>query len=162
MSTLRPSGGVLTPWTPAVAPSGARRPVVRADDLYRGLLQALGLLVLVVIALIVWECAHGAMPSIRATGWHFLVGTDWDPVADHYGALPYLYGTLVTSLIAMLLAVPIGIGAAVFLAELAPPLVGRGRLVRDRAARLDPQHRLRHLGRVRARALAARLASSPG
>lgn len=122
--SVRPSGGVLTPWTPAVAPIGARRPAWRADDLYRGFLQSLGLLVLVVIALIVWECAHGAMPSIRATGWGFLVGTEWDPIADHYGALPYLYGTLVTSLIAMLLAVPIGIGAAVFLAELAPPRVG--------------------------------------
>ena len=122
--TATPSGGALTPWTPAVAPTRARRPVVRADDLYRGFLQSLGLLVLVLIALIVWECAHGAMPSIRATGWHFLVGTDWDPVADRYGALPYLYGTLVTSLIAMLLAVPIGIGAAVFLVELAPPLMG--------------------------------------
>jgi phosphate transport system permease protein len=97
---------------------------VRADDLYRGLLQALGVLVLLVIALIVWECWRGAMPSMRATGWHFLIGTDWDPIADHYGALPYLYGTLVTSFIAMLLAAPIGIGAAVFLAELAPPLVG--------------------------------------
>ena len=124
MSHPRPSGGVLTPWTPALAPPRARRPVVRADDLYRGLLQALCLLVLVVIALIVWECAHGALPAIRATGWRFLVDTDWDPIADHYGALPYLYGTLVTSLIAMLLALPTAIGAAVFLADLAPPLVG--------------------------------------
>jgi phosphate transport system permease protein len=97
---------------------------VRADDLYRGLLQSLGLLVLVVIGLIVWECARGAMPSVRANGWHFLVGTDWDPIADKYGALPYLYGTLVTSLIAMLIAAPVGVGAAVFLAELAPPAVG--------------------------------------
>ncbi|HEY6195273.1 MAG TPA: phosphate ABC transporter permease subunit PstC, partial [Candidatus Eisenbacteria bacterium] len=102
----------------------ARRPFVHADDLYRGVLQALCLLVLLAIVLIVWECAHGALPSIRASGLHFLVGTEWDPITDHYGALPYLWGTLVTSAIAMVLAVPLGIAGAVFLAELAPPAIG--------------------------------------
>jgi phosphate transport system permease protein len=97
---------------------------VRADDLYRGTLGAIGGLVLVVIALIVWECTRGSLDSIRANGLHFLVGTDWDPIADRYGALPYIWGTLVTSALAMVLAVPTGIGAAVFLAELAPPRVG--------------------------------------
>jgi phosphate transport system permease protein len=122
--SVRPPGGALTPRIPALALPRARRPVVRADDLYRGVLQALSVFVLAAIALVVWECARGALPSIRATGWQFLVGTDWDPIADRYGALPYLYGTLVTSLIAMLLAVPVGIAAAVFLVEIAPPLVG--------------------------------------
>jgi phosphate transport system permease protein len=116
-------GGVTTPWTPAFAPARARR-WLRADDLYRGVLQALGLLVLVAIALIVWECAHGAWPALQANGWRFLVATDWDPIQDRYGALPYLYGTLVTSAIAMALAVPTGVAAALYLAELAPPLVG--------------------------------------
>ena len=119
-----PAGPVAAPWTPAVARSRARRPLVRADDLYRGVLEALCVLVLLVIALIVWECAHGALPSIRASGLRFLVGTDWDPITDRYGALPYLCGTLMTSALAMLLAVPTGIGAAVFLAELATPWVG--------------------------------------
>src|SRR5262249_51107546 len=67
---------------------------------------------------------RAALPAIRATGLHFLVGTDWDPITDRYGALPYLWGTLVTSAIAMLLAVPTGIAAAVYLAELAPPVIG--------------------------------------
>jgi len=115
--------GVVTPWS-AAAPRGARRAVVRADDLYRALLRSLGFLVLAVIALIVWECVRGAGPAMHAFGPRFLVGTEWDPIADHYGALPYLYGTLVTSLLAMLMAVPVGVGAAAFLAELAPPLVG--------------------------------------
>ena len=126
MSPPATLGQALTRGAPAVARPRARRPLVRADDLYRGVLEALCLLVLLVIALIVWECAHGALPSIRATGVHFLVGTDWDPITDHYGALPYVWGTLETSAIAMLLAVPSGIGAAVFLAELAPPWVGEG------------------------------------
>ena len=79
-----------------------------------------------VLVLIVFETARGALPSIRAFGWRFLVSTEWDPVADKYGALPYVYGTLVTSALAMLLAVPPCVGAAVYLAELASRRVGEG------------------------------------
>jgi len=119
------SGHLTTPWSASARPV-ARRGPVHPDDVYRVVLQALGFAVLAVAALIVVECARGAAPSIRAFGWHFLVGTQWDPIADHYGALPYVWGTLVTSGIAMLLAVPIGVGASAFLAELAPPAIGEG------------------------------------
>jgi phosphate transport system permease protein len=95
-----------------------------ADALYARTLAALALVVLAVVALIAIEMARGAAPSIRAFGLGFLTSTDWDPVADKYGALPYLYGTLVSSALAMAFAVPLGIGAAVFLVELAPPRVG--------------------------------------
>ena len=54
-------------------------------------------------------------------GWDFLVTTTWDPVAGQFGALPFIYGTVVTSALALLIAVPLGVGAAIFLAELAPP-----------------------------------------
>ena len=47
----------------------------------------------------------------------------WDPVADEFGALPFIYGTVVTSVVALLIAVPLGIGASIFLAELAPPRI---------------------------------------
>jgi phosphate transport system permease protein len=53
-------------------------------------------------------------------GWHFFFTSDWDPVFEQFGALPYIYGTLVTSAVALLLAVPLGVGAAIFLSELAP------------------------------------------
>ncbi len=59
-------------------------------------------------------------------GWKFFVTGVWDPVFDQYGALPFIYGTLVTSAVALALAVPIGIGAAVFLAELAPRKISNG------------------------------------
>ncbi len=95
-----------------------------ADEIYRGLLLAAATSVFLIVALIVFEAARGAGLSIRTFGFGFLTGTDWDPVADHYGALPYIYGTLVTSAIALILAVPIGIGSAVFLAELAHRRVG--------------------------------------
>src|SRR5271166_6666628 len=56
-------------------------------------------------------------------GWHFLVTSTWDPVFEQFGALPFIYGTLVTSALALLIAVPLGVGAAIFLAELAPPRI---------------------------------------
>jgi phosphate transport system permease protein len=89
------------------------------DGLYKGALAAAAAVVFLIVALIVIEITHGSLLSIHTLGWGFLVQTQWDPVADHYGALPYLYGTLVSSLLALVLAVPLGIGSAVFLAELA-------------------------------------------
>jgi phosphate transport system permease protein len=95
-----------------------------ADEVYRRLLLAAATSVFLIVALIVFEAARGAGLSIRTFGFGFLTGTDWDPVADRYGALPYIYGTIVTSAIALILAVPVGIGSAVFLAELANRRIG--------------------------------------
>jgi phosphate transport system permease protein len=80
--------------------------------------------VFAVVAVIVFELARGAWPSIQAFGWGFLTGTDWDPVAEKFSALPYLYGTLVSSFLALLIALPLGVGATVYLSEIAPPRVG--------------------------------------
>ena len=95
-----------------------------ADEVYKGLLAAAAALVFVIVALIVYEVARGAELSIRTIGWKFLSQTEWDPVADQYGALPYVYGTLVSSFLALLMAVPLGIGSAVFLAEIASRRIG--------------------------------------
>jgi phosphate transport system permease protein len=54
-------------------------------------------------------------------GWSFVTGQVWDPVAEEFGALPFIFGSIVTSILALILAVPVGLGAAIFLAELAPP-----------------------------------------
>ena len=101
-----------------------RRRGVSADEVYKGLLAAAAALVFVIVALIVYEVARGAELSIRTIGWKFLTQTEWDPVADKYGALPYMYGTLVSSLLALIMAVPLGVGSAVFLAEIASRRVG--------------------------------------
>jgi phosphate transport system permease protein len=61
-----------------------------------------------------------AWPAIRGTGASFFVSSTWDPVKNAYGALPAIYGTLVSSLLALLIAVPISLGAAIFLVELSP------------------------------------------
>src|SRR2546426_12187799 len=65
---------------------------------------------------------NSALPRHKF-GLHFFLTSVWDPIFDQFGALPFIYGTLVTSAVALLLAVPAGLGAAIFLAELAPPRV---------------------------------------
>jgi phosphate transport system permease protein len=59
-------------------------------------------------------------------GWNFLFTSTWDPVADQFGALPFIYGTVVTSALALCIGIPLGVGAAIFLAELAPPRISDG------------------------------------
>jgi phosphate transport system permease protein len=73
------------------------------------------LMIAIVLALVV-----ESVPAVSRFGWRFVVGSNWDPVTESFGALPFIYGTLVSSLLALLIAVPLGIGAAIFLAELAP------------------------------------------
>jgi phosphate transport system permease protein len=68
---------------------------------------------------------NSALPR-QKFGWNFLVTRTWDPVFEHFGALPFIYGTIVTSVGALLLAVPLGVGAAIFLAELAPRRISDG------------------------------------
>ena len=89
------------------------------DHVYRFMITAAAGLVFLVVALIVYEIFRGAQTSMHSIGWSFLLRTDWDPVTNRFGALPYVYGTLVSSFLALLIAVPLGIGSAVFLAELA-------------------------------------------
>jgi len=76
--------------------------------------------VVLITVLLVYELwINSALPR-QKFGLHFFVTQVWDPVLDEYGALPFIYGTVVTSAVALLLAVPLGIGASIFLAELAP------------------------------------------
>ena len=85
------------------------------------LIMALGVLALMVW--IAWQMFKSAAPSIQKFGFSFITGREWDPVKEHFGAFPFIYGTLVTSLLALLLAGPIGVGVAIFLNELAPAKV---------------------------------------
>jgi phosphate transport system permease protein len=79
--------------------------------------------ILAITALLVYELwANSALPR-RKFGLAFLFTRVWDPVAEEFGALPFIYGTLVTSAVALALAAPLGLGAAIFLAELAPPRI---------------------------------------
>src|SRR6267154_1237697 len=76
---------------------------------------------LLITALLVYQLWVLSAEARTKFGWNFFVTRTWDPVAGQFGALPFIYGTLVTSAVALVLAVPLGVGGAIFLAELAPP-----------------------------------------
>lgn len=90
------------------------------DSAFRWLTMLMAFSVFVLIALIGFELFNGAKPAIQKFGFHFLVSSDWDPVNDVFGALPYIFGTIVSSLIGLIIAVPLSVATAVFLTELAP------------------------------------------
>ena len=91
-----------------------------ADRLFSLIVLAFALAVLVLTGLVAWVLFRSSLPSRAAFGWSFVWTSTWDPVAQHFGALPFVYGTLTTSVIGLAIAVPLGIGAAVFLAEFLP------------------------------------------
>jgi phosphate transport system permease protein len=76
--------------------------------------------ILAITALLLYHLWTGSSLPREAFGWSFITGSSWDPVAEKFGALPFIYGTAMTSLLSLVIAVPIGLGAAIFLAELAP------------------------------------------
>ena len=81
---------------------------------------ALALVILALLFGLTVELFTHALPSIKAFGLRFLISTDWDPSNDKYGALPFIYGTAVSSLLALLIAVPLALGVALCLSEMAP------------------------------------------
>jgi phosphate transport system permease protein len=83
-------------------------------------------LIVLISGLLFFELYRSSALARHQFGWHFLSGTTWDPVSLEFGALPFIYGTLVTSAVALILGVPLGIGASIFLAELAPPRTSDG------------------------------------
>ena len=77
--------------------------------------------ILLIVGLIVFELWANSQPTFKTFGFGFLKSSAWDPNADKYGALPFIYGTCVTAFLGLLMAVPLGVAAAIFLAEMAPP-----------------------------------------
>src|SRR5580658_6093624 len=77
--------------------------------------------VIAITVLLVFELFQNSSEARHQFGWSFLTGQRWDPVALKLGALPFVYGTVVTSFLALLIGIPLGVGAAIFLAERAPP-----------------------------------------
>jgi phosphate transport system permease protein len=90
------------------------------DRVLRIVLKVAALAMVLLVLAMAAEMVRASAPAMRAFGWRFLVTSTWDPVAERFGAIPFVYGTLLSSLLALLLAVPLGVGAAVYLAELAP------------------------------------------
>ena len=96
------------------------RRVGSGDRRFRLLTQLSALIVIAIFGGVLYSLTVGAMPAFREFGWRFFFSQAWNPVTERFGALASIYGTLVTAFGAMLLAVPVGIGIAIFLTELCP------------------------------------------
>lgn len=93
------------------------------EKIFGGFTFGSAVLVLLLIGSMVYYLVHGSWPALMEFGWRFIFGRRWDAVHEVFGALPFIYGTIASSLLALLLAVPLGVGAAIYLAELAPPWI---------------------------------------
>jgi phosphate transport system permease protein len=95
--------------------------VSELPDMFFGWTMRLcGLAVVALLGLIVYELMARSQLSWHAFGWKFFMQTEWNPVEDQYGALPFIYGTVVSSLLALVIAVPLSVGVAVFVTEMCP------------------------------------------
>ena len=93
------------------------------DEIARLILFVFAASVVLVTVFLVFELWQQSVLARHKFGWDFFITRVWDPVEEQFGALPFIYGTLVTSAVGLLIAVPLGLGAAIFLAELAPQKV---------------------------------------
>jgi phosphate transport system permease protein len=90
------------------------------DAFFGGVMRFCGLAVVALLALIVYQLIVGSELSWHAFGWKFFWHSDWNPVEDQYGALPFIFGTIISSLLALVIAVPLSLGVAVFTTEMCP------------------------------------------
>ncbi len=90
------------------------------DSAFRVVTMSCAVTVLLLLGGVIFSLIYGAAPALRQFGFGFLSSQAWNPVTENFGALAAIYGTLVTSIIALVIAVPIGLGIAVFLTELCP------------------------------------------
>jgi len=116
MEMLMPGGA---PGVPGALPQ-RRQPSRYGDVAFASLVRAAAVISSLLLGGILLTLAIGAAPAIERFGLSFLWHSEWDPVKEHFGALPMITGTLLTSAIALLIAVPVSLGIAVFLTELSP------------------------------------------
>jgi phosphate transport system permease protein len=102
-----------------------RREAHLADRIFYYILKVMAWSTILLVLGIIGLLTKMALPALSQFGWRFFIGNDWNPPMDTFGALPFIYGTLVTSLLAILIAAPISVGVALFLTEIAPRSVSR-------------------------------------
>jgi phosphate transport system permease protein len=96
------------------------------DFIFKGLTVLFAFSVLFILFLMVVEMGKESMPAMTRFGWRFATGREWDAVQGSFAALPYLWGSVVSSLLALLLATPLSVGTALFITEVAPKKFGGG------------------------------------
>jgi phosphate transport system permease protein len=126
MTSMPPLARVDQPRKPAAStvlhrirtshPGSSRIP----DAVFGVIILVSAISVFAIVVLVAWELIDKSRLSLHQFGIHFFYGHDWDPVNDSFGAMPFIYGTLVSSFLALLLAVPLSIGVAVYITEMCP------------------------------------------
>lgn len=114
---------------PAGAPTRAQvllRRLRSGDEIAHIITLIFAATVILITVLLVYQLWIHSAPTRAKFGFKFFITTTWDPVFENFGALPFIYGTVVTTALALILAVPLGLGAAIFLSELAPPKLSAG------------------------------------
>jgi len=115
------SNAQVATYSPAAAiPPAALRRHNLWDAVFRGATRAASVLVLLLLGAVIAALIHGSIPSFKAFGFGFLTTETWNPVTEKFGALPAIYGTVVTSVLAMLIGIPVSLGIAIFITELCP------------------------------------------
>jgi phosphate transport system permease protein len=109
----------------AVARTKALDRLRLSDTVFRNLTRIAAIGVLLLLSGVIVSLISGSLPAFREFGFSFLTNQSWNPVTDNYGALPAIYGTLITSAIAMVIAVPVGLMIAFFLTEMCPQWLRR-------------------------------------
>jgi phosphate transport system permease protein len=94
------------------------------DFVFKGLTVLFAFGILVILLLMLVEMGKESMPAISRFGWRFITGREWDAVQGSFGALSYLWGSVVSSILALLLATPLSVGTALFITEVAPKRIG--------------------------------------
>lgn len=94
------------------------------DTLFKGFILIMAGSILLILLLMMLEMVKESLPAIRQFGWRFIISREWDAVQGRFGALDFLYGSVVSSLLALLLATPLSVGAALFITDIAPRRAG--------------------------------------
>jgi phosphate transport system permease protein len=106
--------------SPIVRPSGLLGRIEPGEYIFRGIVTVAAFGVLLLIIAMIYELTREAWPAIHRFGIPFLWSSDWNPPKERFGALPFIAGTLITSMLALIFGTLVGVGAALFLVELAP------------------------------------------
>jgi len=113
-------GGGFSNWRRVLSPTGNT-----GDAVFRVLMLLVALLMVAIVVAMVIALATDSTLSIRQFGFGFLTSRNWDPIHGEFGALPFVYGTVMSSLIALAISIPFSLGIAIFLVEQAPHYIAR-------------------------------------
>ncbi|MBP1751206.1 MAG: phosphate transporter rane protein 1, PhoT family [Geobacteraceae bacterium] len=108
----------------SVSQTRSMKKILSGDSIFKGITICFALSILFILLLMVYEMGRESFPSIRQFGLKFITSSTWDAVAEDFGALPFIYGSVISSLLALLLATPLSVGTAIFVTEISQKRIG--------------------------------------